>query len=207
VEQESLYSRFLETGADDDWNRVVASLVPVFARVVYRVSRQYSMSDAGVVEDALQEALLKLHAQRDRLRQRLAEIEIASVEPYLKVLAANAARDFLRSQGGGQRAEPAADDITFEGFLANLGVSSKPEAEESLLYSEIDRALGEDDRDRTAFWLYYRWGFKAREIASIPALSLSVKGVESLLPRTAERVRRSLHAEHKVPVSRRPDHV
>jgi len=208
VERETLYRRFLDTGSDDDWSLLVAALAPLFARIVYRLCLQSAAAGTDIADDALQEALLKLHSQRQRLRERLLQLDPASVEPYLKVLAANSTRDFLRLRRGVRQAEPPEEKISFEGFLDSLGVTTKPKAPESLLYLEIDQALGDDRRGRTVFWLYYRWGFKAREIASIPALSLSVKGVESLLHRTAERVRRRLDkAGASSPVARRPGHV
>src|SRR5262249_39602286 len=47
------------------------------------------------------------------------------------------------------------------------------------------------ERDITIFWLYYRQGFTAGEIAALP-LGLSLKGVESTLHRVTRLVRTCL---------------
>jgi RNA polymerase sigma-70 factor (ECF subfamily) len=39
------------------------------------------------------------------------------------------------------------------------------------------------ERDRALFWLYYRQGFTAEEIAGMTAIGLTAKGVESALRR------------------------
>jgi RNA polymerase sigma-70 factor, ECF subfamily len=49
-------------------------------------------------------------------------------------------------------------------------------------------------RDLSVFWLHYRQGFTAREIAAIPAFHLTDKGVESLLLRLVRHVRSELAA-------------
>ena len=58
-----------------------------------------------------------------------------------------------------------------------------------VLVREIDKQLGCPPRDRNVFWLYYREGLTAAEIAAIPAVGLSVKGVESLIHRMGAELR------------------
>ena len=58
----------------------------------------------------------------------------------------------------------------------------------AVLLSEIETRLRDasgiiSPRDRAIFWLYYRHGFTAVEIAALPAVHLSHKGVESVLRR------------------------
>lgn len=68
--------------------------------------------------------------------------------------------------------------------------------EQSVLFDEIDRhiraATPEDTagRDRRIFWLYYRHGLTAKDIAAIPRLGLSSKGVESVLLRLTSQLRK-----------------
>jgi hypothetical protein len=42
------------------------------------------------------------------------------------------------------------------------------------------------------FWLYYRAGCSAAEIAAVPGIDLTAKGVESLLLRMTRELRRRL---------------
>ena len=52
----------------------------------------------------------------------------------------------------------------------------------------LDR-LVERERDRDIFWLYYIEQFSAREIAALPNIELSAKGVESLIFRLTKILR------------------
>jgi RNA polymerase sigma-70 factor (ECF subfamily) len=59
------------------------------------------------------------------------------------------------------------------------------------MLEQIDCRLSatESKRDRTIFWLYYRQGFSAREIAELPGLGLTQKGVESCIHRLTNMLR------------------
>ncbi len=62
--------------------------------------------------------------------------------------------------------------------------------ERSLLRARIHRCLqSEKERDRSVFWLYYRQGLTAKNIASIAAIGLGIKGVESTILRMTRAVR------------------
>jgi len=59
---------------------------------------------------------------------------------------------------------------------------------QSALFAQLDRKLRSApevirDRDRALFWLYYRQGLTAGEIAALPSAGLTAKGVESALRR------------------------
>ena len=45
------------------------------------------------------------------------------------------------------------------------------------------------ERDQKIFWLYYRLGFSAKQIAEFPTFQLTAKGVESTLHRLTVLVR------------------
>jgi len=47
-------------------------------------------------------------------------------------------------------------------------------------------------RDQAIFWLYYEQGYTAKEIALLPNMKLSVKGVESTLLRLVKFVKDGL---------------
>jgi hypothetical protein len=48
------------------------------------------------------------------------------------------------------------------------------------------------ERDRKLFWLYYRVGLTADEIAGLPSIGLSTKGVESSLLRLTRLLRQEI---------------
>jgi RNA polymerase sigma-70 factor (ECF subfamily) len=64
--------------------------------------------------------------------------------------------------------------------------------ERSLLLHQIVRSLPEPSRERAVFQLYFQQGYSAREIAAIPALTLTTKGVESLILRLTRQLREKL---------------
>ena len=76
-----------------------------------------------------------------------------------------------------------------DGFYVLLNVAAP-----GALIGEIDQRLAatETDRDRNIFWLYYRQGYTARDIASIPNLGLTQKGVESCIYRLTQSVRNTV---------------
>jgi RNA polymerase sigma-70 factor (ECF subfamily) len=70
------------------------------------------------------------------------------------------------------------------------GVGAHPAArmQQSALLEQLDQKLRSapeiiPERDRALFWLYYRQGYTAEEIAGLPAVGLTAKGVESALRR------------------------
>jgi RNA polymerase sigma-70 factor (ECF subfamily) len=71
-------------------------------------------------------------------------------------------------------------------------VAGRDETEWRLLLRDIDDFLKKppvSERDRQIFWLYYRQGMSAKEIAALSSLSLSVKGVESVIVRLNQLIR------------------
>jgi DNA-directed RNA polymerase specialized sigma subunit len=64
-----------------------------------------------------------------------------------------------------------------------------------VLLQEVDELLkvcssGPDqERDRTIFWLYFRQGMSTKEIASLPNIGLSAKGVGSVIERLKHSIR------------------
>jgi DNA-directed RNA polymerase specialized sigma24 family protein len=67
----------------------------------------------------------------------------------------------------------------------------------SVLLSELDRKLRSapdvfGERDRALFWLYYLQGLTAEEIARLPVVGLTAKGVESVLRRVTRWLREEI---------------
>jgi len=73
-----------------------------------------------------------------------------------------------------------------------------------LLLGKIEEVLEEvteganAERDRMVFWIYYRQGLTASAIAAIPALKLTQKGIESLLSRVTNSLRKQLLIKKKI---------
>src|SRR5438067_616334 len=91
-----LWSRYRQRCDEESWEELVTALKPLYARVAFRAFRRYGINPWPSGEDGLQEAMLKLTAQRDGLPVLLGAIPDSAVEPYFRTLAANAIQDFLR---------------------------------------------------------------------------------------------------------------
>ena len=79
-------------------------------------------------------------------------------------------------------------------------MQSAAEMRKSALMEQLDRKLRSapeviGERDRAFFWLYYRQGFTAEEIAGMAASGLTSKGVESALRRVTLWLRAAVDGE------------
>jgi RNA polymerase sigma-70 factor, ECF subfamily len=173
------------------WEILVARLQPVFARVVYRVASNTSAASCGDVDDAVQECFLKLGAMSGK--SYLGSAAFNSHETamaYLKTVAANTARDYFRKKQAEKRSM--AKTSSLEDRLSDIMGCDGLQLERDVLIQQIDGMLGGDRQERTIFWLYYRQGFTAKEIAQLPAFQLGPKGVESLLRRLTLAIQRQI---------------
>jgi RNA polymerase sigma-70 factor (ECF subfamily) len=152
------------------------------------------MSAAAVpadVDDVIQECFLKLGALGRMDDQPDAFSSEQTAIAYLKVLAANVARDYVRKNNAEKRGS--AKTVSVEDRLHEIAGTAVPELERRILIRQIDRFLADDAKTRTIFWLYYKQGFTAKEISDVPAFQLSPKGVESLLRRLTDSIREQLN--------------
>jgi RNA polymerase sigma-70 factor (ECF subfamily) len=189
-----------ESGSEAAWSEFVRRFHRPIALAVLRTSRCWDVHSLAVVDDLVQETLLRLCADDCRLLRNFIPREPDSIIGYLKVLAANVTIDKLRNEkalkrGGAfrmQNTEPADLDAIVPAR------NSSEFIDRSIRRKEIDQALRSfipdrlTDRDRTVFWLYFEQGFSAREIGQIASIGLSVKGVESSIHRSTQQVRAAL---------------
>ena len=166
---------------------------------IRRTCQRYGLNPAEVADDLLQEAYLKICANRGELLQRFVAQEADALYPYLKVVAVNLVNDYCRSKEAAQRR--ASQTVALQtGDVQATSLHTPEEIERVLLCGEIDRILEKQlrgpsaERDRAVFWLYYRQGLTARAIASIPGVELGTKGVETLIHRLSQAIRTEIVA-------------
>ena len=168
------------------WEDLIDRLQPIFARAIYRIAATWGTVSGDEIDDVIQETFLKLGAGRQDAILRANLNSEAATTAYLKVMAANTARDYFKAKHSEKRGfELLSGGVRLEEIASSNGTDRDRE----ILLSQIDSALDADERDRTVFWLYYRQGLTAREISLIPAFRLSVKGVESLIYRLTSAVK------------------
>jgi len=174
------------------WEEFVRRFQPLIAGVVMRVAERYGQTGSGVVDELVQETFMKLCRNDSKALKEFKAEHDGAVFGFLKTVALNVAIDHFRSL------QPRAEEPLEDWQAAEASSGGTASAEMSVLMEQVDGALtrstsGETrERDRTVFWLYYKHGFTAKAIAALPAVGLSVKGVETVIFRLTKAIRKSL---------------
>ena len=174
------------------WEEFVRRFQPLIAGVVMRVAERYGQTGSGVVDELVQETFMKLCRNDSKALKEFKAEHDGAVFGFLKTVALNVAIDHFRSL------QPRVEEPLEDWQAAEASAAGTASAEMSVLMEQVDGALmkstsGETrERDRTVFWLYYKHGFTAKAIAALPAVGLSVKGVETVIFRLTKAIRKSL---------------
>ena len=146
-----------------------------------------------LLDDFEQEAYLKLSANDYKVLRQFKWPDEGSIFKYMKVVAASVVIDWCRKNRRMIFLDP--EDLE---LVTDHSFSGHRTAELEMLRQQIDKILrtcvsGENvERDMAIFWLYYRQGLRAREIANLPSIKLPVHTVENILQDLARRVRKKL---------------
>ena len=196
-----LFSVCANGGDAASWEEFMGRFNAVIARSVLRVAIRQGISDSALVDDLVQETYLKLFANECKLLKSFTPRHPDSAFAYLKVVATNVAHDYFKlrhaeKRGAETKCEALNETTDFPNSESSQHSLKPPER--AVLIDQIDRTLvsvvppDELHRARVVFWLYYRVGFTASGIASLPSIELTTEGVESLLFRLTKLVRDSL---------------
>jgi len=174
-----------------EWEEFVRRSAPLASLVALRVARQWlSGPSPATVDDIVQEVFLKLC---ERERRILRDFEPRGEDSFLgllRLVSASVANDYFRRMYSAKRGGKVVTMPLVEDGVQLPAASVQPAAQmrQSALPAQLDRKLRSapeviGERDRAFFWLYYRQGFTAEEIAGLAASGLTAKGVESALRR------------------------
>jgi RNA polymerase sigma-70 factor, ECF subfamily len=197
LSMEELVRRCSSSGEIAAWEEFVHRLQRLIAKVVHRTASRMGESSRQTVDDLIQETYLKLCANDCAILRNFHHRHEGSFVGFVQVVAANVVRDHFKAQS---RRTPASGP---EWDASREAVTPAPEntsggrasMEREILMREVSYHLdictaGPDQaRNRTIFWLYYRTGLSAREIAALPGIGLTTKGVESLILRLRKELR------------------
>lgn len=164
------------------WERFLRRFNPLIVATVVRTIRRYGFDSAGLSDDLAQDVYLKFSANRAKVLREFQPRYAGAVYGYLKVIAANVVHDHFKSKAARHPDHTALPD----------DLAAKDEAEWRMLLRNVDDLLKKPpvvERDRQIFWLYYRQGMSAKEIAAISSLNLTIKGVESAIVRLNQLIR------------------
>lgn len=189
----------------EDWEEFVRRCAPVVSLVAARVGRLWTGGvTAAVVDDIVQEVFLKLCERQRRILRDFVPQADDSFLGLLRIVSTSVANDHFRRQSSAKRGGRAVT-LPLDELLPLAGLVSPQSSEKlhkTMLYSELDERMRVNPnivtaRDRAIFWLYYRQGLTAEEIADLPAVKLSAKGVESVLRRVGRWLSSQLGQDSK----------
>ena len=195
-----LIAECLRERSVESWQEFVQRFQPLIESATSQVARTWGQKAAEIVDDLVASVYLKLCADDCRLLKECRMDHDNSIFSYLKFTACTVAHDHFKKEHAKKRGDEY-DVIPLEELPEPCpsGPSKKLFAQEQrIIITDIKAALkevtkGENAaRDQLVFWLHYRQGFTARSIAAIPGLRLTPKGVESLLSRTVNSVKKEL---------------
>lgn len=179
------------------WKEFIGRYRRPIALTVLGVLRNWGELSTRLLDDLVQETYVTLCANDYRLLRQFAEKHSSSLNALLRVVAANVTHDHMRARNsqkrGGNSYRVYPDCQRIEGAFSNHEVDR---IERIVQLNEIDRLLRRapkpisSNRDRTIFWLHFRSGMSAQAISEVPSFGLTAKGVESLLYRTLEFIRK-----------------
>ena len=179
------------------WEEFIRRFHPVIAGVVLRTARHWGEPPRQLLDDLIQETYLKLCDDHSRLLRSFHSRHHDAIYGFLKVVAANAVHDHFKRDLADKRGAGQTDSISemdWPDAKATAPATLGP-VERRVFLQEIDQALTRlyagknQERNRQIFWLHYQQGLSASAIASVPAIGLDIKGVESTIRRMTGMIR------------------
>lgn len=185
------------------WEEFIRRFHPLIALTALRVCRQWREYSAQAADDLVQEVYVKLCANGRCLLREFQSEYPDSFCGYLKTLTGNHVHDHFKAMYSAKRGSGRGEDsLDAAGAVAE---DRRAHTEQKVLLREIEACLeqvspGTDGkRDRLIFRLYYRHGLTAQQIASVPEIGLTTKGVESVILRLIRQLQLALLAKRGTP--------
>jgi RNA polymerase sigma-70 factor (ECF subfamily) len=182
----------LSSDEQEPWREFVRRTQPLIASIIINTVRRWKTPAPSLVDDLIQDTYVKLFANDKKALRAIKNEYENTIFGYLKVVASNVVRDHFR--------QPAnkADEIE----LSDAVLPPRPQDRERLEFLHkkeqikgILETLSASEtyhRDVAIFWFFYEQGYTAKEISLLPAVELTVKGVEAVLFRLARHARERL---------------
>lgn len=172
---------------------------PLLTAAAVRVSRRWGNGTPDEIDDIVQEIYIKLCSDGGRVLASFQTGRPGEEFGYLKVVSTNHAQDYYRKRAAGKRGLRNTKSLEESHGVeaADTGIDRR------LALAEVDRVLLDQTqtqtgpRDRGIFRLYYQQGMTAKAIAQLPGVQLSQKGVESVLQRLTDAIRRTLRPQQE----------
>ncbi len=185
---EELLALCADNGNTAAWEEFLRRFHSLVISTVRRIARRYTAGYADLCNDLAQEVYLKFSRDGGNMLRRFRPMHAGAAFGFVRVVAANLTHDYFKKKGA----------VRNETELP-VELAAGDELEWRLLNRDVDDFLRRHARgiERQIFWLYYRHGMSAREIATLPGVGLTVKGVESVILRLGARIRAELAGKEK----------
>jgi RNA polymerase sigma-70 factor, ECF subfamily len=187
----------LSSDEQEHWGEFVRRTQPLISSVIINTVRRWKTPAPSLVDDLIQEMYLKLFANDKKALRAIKNEYENTIFGYLKVIASNVVRDHFRQQVN------KADEIELSDAVLPPGPQDRERLEFLHKKEEIKGVLETLSasetyhRDVAIFWLFYEQGYTAKEISLLPAIGLTVKGVEAVMFRMARYARERLGGRPK----------
>jgi RNA polymerase sigma-70 factor, ECF subfamily len=190
---EQLVEECAKRPTPEAWEEFIRRFHRLIAATVMRTLHLYGSSDPDLIEDLVQDVYLKLCADDRAVLKRFKPLHENAFLGYLKTMTANLVLDYIRKHFPEHDKTEPLDDGHPQADQESL--------EREIFFNKIDAILRkrgngpQEQKERAIFWLYFRQGVTAKEIASIPGMKLTVKGVESCIFRLIVYIRKELFGD------------
>jgi RNA polymerase sigma-70 factor (ECF subfamily) len=180
----------VDTANAGAWQEFIHRYGKCINLTISRTLRRYGETRREIIDELAQETYIKICLDDCRLLRNFEFRHENAFPGMLKVVARNVALDYLR-----KLPKPGlivdCDITDMAGFIRDPQPSQQDIVKRKQQFEQFDEILAEafSQRDRDIFWLYWRQGFTAGEIAGLKIYKndkedcLSEKGIESILHR------------------------
>jgi RNA polymerase sigma factor (sigma-70 family) len=187
--------------SEEAWGEFIRRSQPLITTVVTKAVRRHGNTSHQFVDDLTQDVYLKLYNDKLRALWAVDTLQENAFFGFLKAVAAHTVEDYFRGAASSKRGGA----YELKAPIESPSRNAYPAAEREILLEEIDsilKTLAPEPnfaRDYAIFWLYHSHGLSATEIAALPDVKISAKGIKSVLLRLRRRIWSVLAQETKDP--------
>jgi len=184
----------LLSGKSEDCEEFVRLAQPIVALAIARALARWGRPARDRVDDLVQDTFARLYDRNAKALRSFHSDESNALAAWLRAVAGSVTLDSLRSTSAKRRgAGQPTHSLDEPGLALPAPDNTFDSVARSLSTARINDCLrGEKERDRSIFWLYYRHGYTANDIAGLQGPGIGPKGVETAIYRVTKAVRECL---------------
>lgn len=167
------------------WDEFIRRFHTVIYSAILRTGRRYAQFDRGLCDDLAQDTYLRLSAKDAKALREFVPQYPGSAFCYVQVIAVRVTKDHCKRK----------DFLRTEELPPDPPDTVAPDKAEwralKLAVADVLRKHA-SRRDRQIFGLHFWQGMTAKEIAAIPGIGLTMKGVEAVMVRLKRLIQEKL---------------